>query len=70
MDFDMEPLYQMGNVVEAEDASLPFYDLEKLKKQQEGTLIGEYISCFDGKNGILEQKALYYGLQALMEEEL
>ena len=70
MDFDVQGIYRLGNIVETEDASLPFYDLEKLKKQQEGTLIGEYIRCFDGTESILEQKALYYGLQALMEMEL
>ena len=70
MDFDMQGIYRLGNIVEAEDASLPFYDLEKLKKQQEGTLIGEYIQCFEGKDSILDKKALYYGLQALMETEV
>ena len=70
MEFEKEPLYKLGNVVEIKDDTRPCYDLEKLKKQQEGTLIGEYIRSFDGKEGAVEQKALYYGLQALMEPEL
>lgn len=70
MEFDLKALYGFGNIVEAEDAAFPYYDLEKLKNQQEGTLIGEYIRCFDGREGIVERKALFYGLQALMETEL
>lgn len=70
MEFDAEPFYKLGNVAEIQDVTLPYYDLEKLKRQQEGTLIGDYIRCFDGKNGTVEQKALFYGLQALMETEL
>jgi DNA repair exonuclease SbcCD nuclease subunit len=70
MDFDTEPLYLLGNVAEVRDETHPCYDIEVLKKQQAGTLVGEYIRCFDGKDGTVEQKALYYGLQALMETEL
>lgn len=70
MEFATENLYALGNVVEVQDDSRPCYDLEKLKKQQEGTLIGEYIRCFEGKTETVEQKALYYGLQALMEADL
>lgn len=70
MEFATENLYTLGNVVEVQDDTRPCYDLEKLRKQQEGTLIEEYIRCFDGKDGTVEQKALYYGLQALMEAEL
>ena len=56
--------------MEAVDETLPYYQLEKLRKQQEGTIIGEYIDCFEGKEEIIERKALFYGLQALMETEL
>ena len=69
MEFEKERLYSLGNVVEVTDDTRPCYDLEKLRKQQEGTLVGEYIRSFDGKEGTVEQKALYYGLQALMETD-
>lgn len=68
MEFDKEAIKTLGNIVEITDESRPCYDLEKLKKQQEGTLIGEYIRCFEGKDSEMEQKALYYGLQALLEQ--
>ena len=70
MEFDKAPVFAMGNIVEVQDETRPYYDLEKLKKQQEGTLIGEYIRCFEGREDKISQKALYYGLQALMETEL
>lgn len=69
MEFDKEALVHLGNIVEITDESRPCYDLEKLKVQQDGTLIGEYIRCFEGRDSEVERKALYYGLQALLEQE-
>ena len=67
MEFDDEPLYHLGNITQVRDETRPCYDVEKLKEQQKGTLIGDYIRCFEEKNSPMEQKALYYGVQALME---
>lgn len=69
MEFDKEALVHLGNIVEITDESRPCYDLEKLIVQQDGTLIGEYIRCFEGRDSEVERKALYYGLQALLEQE-
>ena len=42
--------------------------LEELQKKYAGTLIGDYICFFMEKNrNTVEDKALYYGLQALLE---
>ena len=50
------------------DESKPSYDLEALQKKYSGTLIGDYISYFLEKDrNAVEEKALYYGLQALLE---
>ena len=63
-----EKLKAYGNVIEVQDESRPAYDLEALRKQYSGTLIGDYISFFMEKDrNIVEEKALYYGLQALLE---
>ena len=44
------------------------YDLEMMEKQYSGTLIGDYIRYFPENNRTeTEEKALYYGIQALME---
>ena len=47
----------------------PAYDLEELYKRYNGTLIGDYIGYFlaKGRKDTVEKKALYYGLQALIE---
>ena len=63
-----EKLKNCGNVVEVCDESRPVYDVEQLKKQYAGTLIGDYIRFFTDRNiSETEEKALYYGLQALLE---
>ena len=47
----------------------PAYDLPELYKRYSGTLIGDYIGYFLAKGALdtVEKKALYYGLQALLE---
>lgn len=70
MEFDGKRLSQTGNIVEIQDDTRPCYNMEKIRKEYAGTLIEDYIQCFDGKTGTVDQKALYYGIQALMEKEL
>lgn len=63
-----EKLKELGNITEVLDESHPAYDLEELWKQYKGTLIGDYIEYFwSKKKTAVEEKALYYGLQALLE---
>ena len=63
-----ERLKTMGNIVEVLDESRPAYDIEKLKEQYRGTLIGDYIERFKdlGHRPVAEGKALYHGIQALL----
>ena len=63
-----ERLKSMGNIVEVLDESRPAYDLGKLHEQYRGTLIGDYIEQFrdTGHRPVVEGKALYHGLQALL----
>ena len=50
------------------DESVPAYDLEDLERRFRGTLIGDYIGHFSGRDlSLVEEKALYHGLQALLE---
>ena len=64
-----EKLKTMGNIIEVQDESKPAYDLEDLLCRYNGTLIGDYIQYFMDKKdrSAVEEKALYYGLQALLE---
>ncbi len=64
---DSDALRRCGNITEVLDETRPYYDLERLKYQEEGTLIGEYIRCLEGTKGAVGEKALYYGLAALLE---
>lgn len=63
-----ERLESLGNIVQVIDETRPAYDLIQLQKRYAGTLIGEYIQYFlQKKRSPEEEKALYYGLQALLE---
>lgn len=63
-----EKLKRQGNIIDVTDETQPMYDLDVLEKRYAGTLIGEYISHFRRKTcSSVEMKALYYGLQALLQ---
>lgn len=65
---DKKRLYALGRVVDVWDRTHAAYDLQELRRRYEGTLIGEYIWHFQGHPlSATEQKALDYGLQALLE---
>ena len=62
-----EKLKALGNIVEILDETRPAYDLEELGKRYSGTLVGDYIANFQGRElSLVEEKALYYSLQALL----
>lgn len=66
-----ERLKKLGNIVEILDESKPAYDLEELYRKYTGTLIGDYVGCFMGRElTVVEEKALYHGLQALLETSI
>lgn len=66
-----EKLKSFGNITEVLDETKPAYDLEALQKKYAGTLIGDYITFFLEKNrNTVEEKALFYGLQALLETQV
>lgn len=66
--FDLESMMQFGNIFEILDETKPEYQLEKLLEQNQGNLLGRFISQWkDCEEGSIEQQALYEGVQALME---
>jgi len=68
MIFEFEDLESIGNIVELLDLTEPEFDFEKLKKQYQRSLIGKYIEEFTNKEmDYTEQKALYYGVDALLK---
>ena len=69
LEFELEALRAYGNIVKITDETRPCYDLNRLKREKLGTKIGAYIHWFEKKQGKVEQKALDYGLQALLAED-
>ena len=67
INFSAEDLARTGKVTEILDETRPGWDLEELSRIYQGTLIGAYVDHFRGKNAPVEQKALFYGVEALME---
>ena len=65
--FYPERIQSLGYILEVVDLTEPDYDLEKLKEQYRGTMISEFISYFPEERTPLETKALYYGIQALLQ---
>lgn len=70
--FDLSRLKTLGNITQVEDSSVPDYNFKELMNRYEGTLIGEYIGNFLEKDSMteVEEMALFYGLQAMLEERL
>lgn len=67
---DIREYMKCGRIVEIVDRTVPAFHLETLKKQYHGQLIGTFIESFEGKEkSLVEEKALVYGLEALLYPE-
>lgn len=69
IEVDCDSLYSLGNIVEVEDQTEPDYDFNKLYESNKDNIIGLFIGellpeVSTGK--VIEKKALYYGLKALL----
>lgn len=65
--FDTELLKEAGRILEVEDKTALDLDLEMLRGRYAGSLIGRYIESFgEEQKSAVEQKALRYGLEALL----
>lgn len=68
---DIREYGKCGRIVEIEDATVPAFHLEELRQQYQGQLIGDFIESFGEKpEGVTEEKALRYGLEALLYGDL
>lgn len=67
---DIQEYMKCGRIVDIVDKTVPAFHIEALRRQYQGQLIGDYIESFgEGPDGIIEQKALIYGLEALLYPE-
>lgn len=65
--FDLREYMKCGRIVEVLDRTVPAFHLQELRKQYQGQLIGNFIESFgEEPRGITEEKALRYGLEALL----
>lgn len=66
---DLEELARMDRVVQVTSRCQPDYDLEKLKLQHQGQILGRYIEALEEMpQNEITKKALYYGVEALLTE--
>lgn len=67
--FFLKDLEEAGQIIETVDETALDYDFEDLEKQYAGTVTGNYIAGFLRQDewSDVQQKALYYGVQALLE---
>ena len=65
--FSEEMFSEICHLADFRDMTRPDYNLEELKLQYRGTLLGDYLDSFGETESRAEQIALFEGIQALME---
>ncbi len=67
---DIREYMKCGRILEVADKTVPAFHMEELRRQYRGQLVGNYIESFgDAPRGLIEEKALRYGLEALLYTE-
>ena len=66
--FDIQAIYQLGNVLEVMDESVPDYDFDALYRENADNIIGQFILRIreSEKQDEVTRKALYYGIEVLL----
>ena len=66
-DMDLEELMQRYYISSVEDRTHVKADMERVTKEHEDDLIGQFIKTLNVKEDVLSKRALEYGVQALLE---
>ncbi len=67
---DIREYLKCGRVLDVEDLTVPAFHPDKLRRQYRGQLIGNFIDSFgENPEDPIEQKALNYGLEALLYQD-
>ena len=73
MSLDCDSLMNCGFITEINDRSLPEFDIEGLQKANSDNLIGMFIDALSNaetpEERAMQEKAMYYGLEALLHRE-
>ena len=66
--FSKEDLLEFGNVIEVEDQTIPDYDFDALYQENQDNIIGLFIKRIreEAEQDTIAQKALYFGIEALL----
>ena len=69
--FDKEALKALGNVLEVVDQSVPDYDFDAIYRENADNLIGLFIKKIreNAEQDEIAKKALFYGIEALLEAQ-
>lgn len=68
VEFDLNNMNSYGNILEIVDETCPSYDFEKMKRENEGNLLGKFIEKLEGaEEGSVAALALYEGVQAILK---
>lgn len=67
--YDFDEIYKLERIVSILDLSEPEYDFDKLSKEYNRNIIGKFIHDLKQDDmTVIEKKALYYGVKALLDE--
>jgi exonuclease SbcD len=66
--FDKQAIKALGNILEVEDQSIPDYDFDALLRENSDNIIGMFIRKIkeSSEQDEVARKALYYGIEALL----
>ncbi len=65
--FDPEMIRSCAMILDVKDETMPAFHLEELRERCRGQLVGRFIESFEGhERTVTEEKALRYGLEALL----
>lgn len=68
-EIDINSLYDIGNIIQVMDTTVPDYDFSELYYMNKDNIIGMYIESIrrTGLEDEIADKALYYGIEALLK---
>lgn len=69
--FDNNEVMELGNIIDVNDLSIPDYDFDRIYRENKDNMIGLFIKKVQesSENDEIKNKALYYGIEALLEAQ-
>lgn len=67
INYDIDYLKCLGNIVQVDDQTVPYFDFTRLEQENRGNLLGRFIHNMEERTDSVGQKALFYGTKALLD---